>query len=101
MQNVLDRQIRSYEQSALQAAHDEAMACRDVEDLIDVGLGLFDSVKNSVRRWQVRQAGGGEEFSLQVAQEFVSLYRGLGTAFDLIEQAAGRMRQNGYAVAGW
>jgi hypothetical protein len=100
MNSVLDNQLRSYEEFASRAARADAMDCRAVEDLIDVGLALFSATKSGVERWQQRVERDEQPFRMEDAREFESLYRILGRAFEPLRCACRQMQQRGCEVAG-
>ena len=51
------------------------MACRDLEEAIAVGLGLFQLIHEANKRWADDVQAGKAAFSWQSAGQFVAAYR--------------------------
>jgi hypothetical protein len=56
------RQLEAYEES-WKGEHDEAMACRDLEDTISVGIALFRLLERFEDSWRERVFRGAEAYS--------------------------------------
>ena len=51
------------------------MACRDLEEAIAVGLGLFELIHDANKRWADAVRDGKAVFSWQSAEQFAAAYR--------------------------
>jgi hypothetical protein len=96
---VLDHQIESFERSAdeISPAGD---SIRMLEELIDVGIALFDAVRSVVQRWQERTRKGGEPLQLADARELDALYRRLAAVWDRMAPLIDAAERGGEPVAG-
>lgn len=93
-------QLQSFRQSADQAegqvSHAEAMACRYIEQLIVLGLSLYNAQQDLVLLWK---AGGGDG-GISRARELEQVWREMSQAFDVLSRAIRTAQRMGYDVAG-
>src|SRR5688572_10091585 len=68
------RQLEVY-QDSWQRDHNEAMACRDVEDTLAVGISLFHLLERAERSWRDRVFRGAEDYSGEQDEAIQGLYR--------------------------
>jgi hypothetical protein len=60
----VQRQVEAYEESWRQA-HQAAVACRDCEETITVGISVFRLLNEAALNWRERVIRGTEEFSAE------------------------------------
>ncbi|HEY7425515.1 MAG TPA: hypothetical protein VH682_14890 [Gemmataceae bacterium] len=70
----IQRQLEAYEES-WQRDHRAAMACRDLEDTISVGIAIFHLLKRAEDLWRDRVFRGVEEFADEDDRWMQSLFR--------------------------
>ena len=104
MGSLLASQIRSYVREASQAAaawqasHREAMACRDVEDLIAVGLALLETAEKSAAR--PLPPDTPPDRAAAIRRDYWELGRDFDAHFDRIATLVGEVEQRGFRVEG-
>jgi hypothetical protein len=100
MSTVLQKQLDTYARSVSELDRAATRAARLTDDLIDVGLRLYESAQESVRRWHVDVARGAATYDPGEAGRFMNLYRTLDQAFDRIAVIAGEVATHGGDVTG-
>lgn len=63
------------QREAWKADHEEAMECRDLEDLIRRGLGLFHVVRLADESWSRKVQSGAAKFNPKFARDINSAYK--------------------------
>ena len=102
---ALQQQLDLYQKQSAQAdawkgAHQEAMACRDIEDAITFGLGILYSIQRRNGQWASEVRSGAVQFSWEIAQHFADLYQSwLGFSRHLL-QAIDACEQGNYEIDG-
>jgi hypothetical protein len=100
MNAVLQEQLDTYSRSVAGANSGSARTDRFADDLIDVGLRLYEAAKESVRRWHADIDRGAAPYEARDAQQFMDLYRTLDVAFDRIVPFIERAVAEGGVVEG-
>jgi hypothetical protein len=98
--NILQHQVESCQESALQAEHKQAIDCRGIEDLISVGVSLFALIKRSAARWQGRAAGFSFDEQIAEAKQYEVLFKLMSKVFDRVNDLALAKEQQGYEIDG-
>lgn len=97
----LERQLNLYKAQAEEGwklAHEAAMACRRVEDVIAHGLFVLGRIKALNAEWDADLRRGEAEFSWEVAEQIASLYREWQVNSRVALQAIQACEQRGYHV---
>ena len=84
MADALHRQIAAYALSVAELTADE----READDLICIGLRLYDTVAALIRRWKERLNRGELTYARAQAQGFMDAYGELYRALGHVEEAA-------------
>ena len=98
MNSVLQQQLETFSRSVVGVNGGSVPTARLADDLIDVGLRLYESVKESVRRWHADISSGVMAYDDREADQFMSLYRTLDRAFDRIAALVDEIIANGGMV---
>jgi hypothetical protein len=77
MTRVLDRQISAFRVDRPEGQQPARPDRRAVESAIDVGVSLFESAKNEVRRWQQDVVDWDAPETIEKARAYDTLYRTL------------------------
>jgi hypothetical protein len=72
---------------------------REYGDMLDILVGLFESIKASVARWQEEQQGKGEARWVEEARQYEEAYRSMQRVFTSLERTAARHEDRGYPIA--
>lgn len=82
------------------ADHFEAMACRELEELLSIGLGLFETIESSARRMQDEIARRHREYDEAEAQKVADEWAMWLEPCDAVEAAMRFYSSRGYTVEG-
>lgn len=84
MTNVLLEQVHTYRRQAAEAGPANLTSHQTTEDVIDVGLALYEAAKRAAERWKDRVRSGQLAMNVDDARGLDENYRALGGAFDRI-----------------
>ena len=85
---------------AWKPAHDDAMACRDLEEAVDNALGFYRLIHKANKRWAKAIDSGAASFSWSIAEQFAAAYRWWLDGAALLESAIAESERQGFEVEG-
>lgn len=85
---------------AWQAPHREAMACRDLERVVDAGVTLFRLIRSADQDWTAGVEDGRIAFDGDTVRLFTEAYAAWLTPYDKVIAAVKRYEDAGHEVAG-
>lgn len=98
------RQVRAYCESvptsSVIAEHQQAMECYELEDLLRVGVQLYDHFVWLDEQWRLRMARGETAYSEEVDQALTQLFDWWGQPCSQVEAHITRMEELGFQVTG-
>jgi hypothetical protein len=103
---VLDQQIEFYSNQAeraedlWQADHEAAMQCCDVEDLIELGLAMLNSIRRRNQSWDNSIRESKEAFSWDDSERFATAFQLWTLATRRILRLAQYFESKGFEVRG-
>lgn len=95
---LLREQAEAFARSVGRMDESAASPPRVVADLVGVGLGLYESTRESVRRWHADLQERGAEVDVREAEEYMDVYRILDRAFDGVAAVLGAVAGRGWRV---
>lgn len=100
--SVLDQQLDAYERSTLDfvGADVRLSVDADIDELIDIGIALFEAAKTAVARRRDQIKASLRPFRMEEARQFDALYQRLHSAFDRIGAAVNERQGAGLWVQG-
>jgi hypothetical protein len=78
--------------------HEDAMKCRDLEEFISIGLGLFNSMKERAYAVQDAIARGSLGYDPDISQAFIDGYKQWMRPCATVERAIRAFESRGYQV---
>ncbi len=86
----------SSQTSELLSRHDEAMECRDCEDLLELGIGAFKWISRAEESWRSKIYDGEAAFDSETDKALTTLYEAWLRSYECAEQNIGAQIQRGY-----
>lgn len=96
---MIQQQVESYDDE-WKKDHETAMKCRDLEDRLRVGMGLYRFFRGTDELWSRSVQAGREEFDADFVREVHSAYQWWLRPCDAMLDAINRIEKQGYAVEG-
>src|SRR5262249_26292623 len=93
----VQRQLDAYEESWLQN-HKDALECRDLEDTLAVGIGLYRILAHADRVWRERVFRGAEELSSTTEDSIRESFRAWLQVSELVQGAVSTLEERFGAV---
>jgi len=94
----LSSQLEHYRDESWKIDHDQAMACRDFEDWLDVGLHLLEVVRRADERYRDDVKTGKVPFRREDAQQLVQVYSYWLEPCDHLLSALKAFEDDGYQI---
>lgn len=86
---VMDQQLEAYDRATrdVMGSNPPTPLDADIDELIDIGIALFDAAKASVLRRNEQINTGRRSFQIEDARQFDIVYQRLSSAFDRLATA--------------
>ncbi len=94
------KEVEGLDQGAWKREHDDAMACCDLEEMIELGIFYRKRVREGFAKWKAIVAADRTKFSNAAAAAWIEADELVYTAFHMLLAIIDRFENEGYQVQG-